>query len=79
MGSPAKLTFSIDQETGYTLKEFWEPNGGSTYAEEIRENFLPAILDMVLNPESDVIDTEALEGKCLQKAQAKILELAGNS
>ena len=75
-GSPAMLTFEKNEDGGYTLKEFWEPNEGSLYAEDIRKMFPEDIADMVLNPESDVIDTEALEAKCLTKAQEYVSNLA---
>ena len=75
-GTPAMITFSKNTDGGYTLKEFWEPNEGSLYAEDIRKMFPEDIADMILNPESDVIDTEALEAKCLTKAQEHISNLA---
>ena len=68
----AKITFSVDPEKGYTLKEFWEPNGGSAYAEEIRRNFPKAIADIVMNPQSDIINIEKMEHACLVKAQEYI-------
>ena len=67
--TPAKLTFSVDAEQGYILKEFWEPNGGSGYAEEIRANFPQEIADLILNPQSSVVDTEQMEHACLMKVQ----------
>ena len=75
-GSPAMLTFEKNEDGGYTLKEFWAPNEGSLYAEDIRKMFPEDIADMILNPESDVIDTEELEAKCLTKAQEHISNLA---
>ena len=73
--TPAKLTFSVDPEKGYTLKEFWEPNGGSVYAEEIRANFPKEIADIVLDPQSDLVDTEKMEHACLVKVQEYISSL----
>ena len=70
--TPAKLTFSIDPEDGYTLKEFWQPHGGSGYAEEIRENFPKEIADKVLDPNNDTVDMARLEALCLEKAKAYI-------
>ena len=70
------LTFEKNEDGGYTLKEFWEPNEGSLYAEDIQKMFPEDIADMVLNPESDVIDTEELEAKCLTKAQEYVSNLA---
>lgn len=78
-GSPAKLTFTKNENGGYTLKEFWEPNNGSLYAEDIRKMFPADIADMVLNPENDVINTEELEAKCLIKAQEHVYKLLGLS
>lgn len=63
----------------YTLKEFWEPNDGGLYADDIREMFPEDIADMVLDPDSEVIDTEALETKCLMKAQEYVRKLLGLS
>jgi len=68
-GTPAKITFLRNGEGRYTLKEFWEPNGGDTYAEEIRSKFPQSIADIILDPQNDIIDIEALEEKCLAKAQ----------
>lgn len=73
--TPAKLTFSVDPEKGYTLKEFWEPNGGNVYAEEIRANFPKEIADIVLDPQSDLVDTEKMEHACLVKVQEYISSL----
>jgi len=73
--TPAKLTFSVDPEKGYTLKEFWEPNGGNAYAEEIRTNFPKEIADIVLDPQSDLVDTEKMEHACLVKVQEYISSL----
>ena len=73
--TPAKLTFSVDPEKGYTLKEFWEPNGGIVYAEEIRANFPKEIADIVLDPQSDLVDTEKMEHACLVKVQEYISSL----
>ena len=67
---------ALGESYGYTLKEFWEPNEGSLYAEDIQKMFPEDIADMVLNPESDVIDTEELEAKCLTKAQEYVSNLA---
>lgn len=75
--TPAKLTFSVDPEKGYTLKEFWEPNGGNAYAEEIRANFPKEIADIVLDPQSDLVDTEKMEHACLVKVQEYISSLTG--
>ena len=73
--TPAKLTFSVDPEKGYTLKEFWEPNGGNVYAEEIRANFPKEIADIVLDPQSDIVDTEKMEQVCFAKVQEYISSL----
>ena len=73
--SLAKITFSVDPEIGYTLKEFWEPNGGNAYAEEIRANFPKEIADIVLDPQSDLVDTEKMEHACLVKVQEYISSL----
>lgn len=73
----AKLTFSVDPEKGYTLKEFWEPNGGNVYAEEIRANFPKEIADIVLDPQSNLVDTEKMEHACLVKVQEYISSLTG--
>lgn len=70
--TPAKLTFSIDPEDGYTLKEFWQPHGGSGYAEEIRESFPKEIAEKVLDPSNDTVDMARLEALCLEKAKAYI-------
>lgn len=67
--TPAKITFSVDPETGYTVKEFWEPNGGSAFAEDIRKAFPKEIADMVLDPQSEVMNTEELETQCREKVE----------
>ena len=67
--TPAKITFSVDPEKGYTVKEFWEPNGGSMYAEEIRSHFPKDIADMVLDPQNGIADIEKMEHACLVKVQ----------
>ncbi len=67
--TPAMLTFCADAASGYTLKEFWQPNGGKNYAEDIREKFPKEIADMVLDPDSEIVNIEELEDRCLEKAQ----------
>ena len=67
VGTPAVLTFSGDPQTGYTLKEFWEPEGGAHYTENIRSKFPEDIADMLLN--SNQIEAYALKEECLKKAE----------
>ncbi len=67
IATPAMITFTGNSEEGYTLKEFWEPTGGSTYAAQIREKFPVDIADLILN--SQKVDMDELEYKCLEKAQ----------
>ena len=67
IATPAMITFTGNSEEGYTLKEFWEPTGGSTYAAQIREKFPADIADLILN--SQKVDMDELEYKCLEKAQ----------
>ena len=74
--NPAKITFSVDPEKGYILKEFWEPNDGSTFGEEIRDHFPKDIADIVLDPQSDTVDTEKMERASLVKVQEYISGLA---
>ena len=57
------------------MKEFWEPNGGNVYAEEIRANFPKEIADIVLDSQSDLVDTEKMEQTCLVKVQEYISSL----
>ena len=78
-GSPAMITFTKNEDGGYTLKEFWEPHDGSLYAEDIRKMFPENIADMILDPENDIIDTEELEAKCQVKAQKYVHKLLGLS
>ena len=73
--TPAKITFSVDPEKGYVLKEFWEPNSGSTYAQDIRNHFPKDIADIVLDPQSNVVDTEQMEHACMIKIQTYISSL----
>ena len=73
--TPAKITFSVDPEKGYVLKEFWEPNGGSTYAQDIRNHFPKDVADIVLDPQSNVVDTEQMEHACMIKIQTYISSL----
>lgn len=68
-GTPAMITFSKAADGSYVCKEFWEPNGGNTYAEEIRSKLPEDIADMLLDPQDDRIDMDALEAQCLEKAQ----------
>ena len=74
-GTPAMITLSKNTDGGYTLKEFWEPNDGSLYAEDIRKMFPADVADMILGPKSDIIDTEELESKCLAQAQQYVSNL----
>lgn len=78
-GTPAAITFSYDLESGYTLKEFWEPNGGSAYAQDIRDRFPTEIADIVLDPQDKTVNTEELENRCLAQAQEYVYKLLGLS
>lgn len=75
IATPAAITFAYDPDTGYTLKEFWEPNGGSAYAQDIRDRFPAEIADIVLDPQDETINTEELENKCLAQAQEYVSSL----
>ena len=75
IATPAAITFTYDPNAGYTLKEFWEPNGGSAYAQNIRDRFPAEIADIVLDPQDETINTEALEIKCLVQAQEYVSSL----
>lgn len=48
--TPAVITWS-GGEGGYRLAEFWIPQQGSTYEQEIRAKFLDDIVDKALEPE----------------------------
>ncbi len=74
-GSPAVITFSIAPGSRYTLKEFWEPNGGSGYAEEIRSKVTFDIAQMLLDSQNESIHTAELESQCLKKAEEYISDL----
>ncbi len=69
IATPAVITFRGDSATGYKLQEFREPNGGNTYADEVRSLFPEDIADILLDPQNDVIDMEKLESDCLAKAK----------
>ena len=71
----AAVTFSCDPDTGYTLKEFWEPNHGSTFSQDIREKFPAEIADIVLDPQDDTVNTDELETRCLAQAQEYVSSL----
>ena len=75
IATPATITFTYDPDTGYTLKEFWEPNSGSAYAQDIRDRFPAEIADIVLDPQDETINTEELENKCLAQAQEYVSSL----
>ena len=72
VATSARITLTGDLENGYTLKDFWEPNGGSAYTQDIRREFPKEIADMVLDMKKKTVDVEELESKCL----SKILEYA---
>ena len=75
ISTPAAITFSYDPDTGYTLKEFWEPNHGSTFSQDIREKFPAEIADIVLDPQDDTVNTDELETRCLAQAQEYVSSL----
>jgi len=77
IATPARLTFSGNREKGYVLEEFLEPKGGDIYAEEIRKYFPEDIAAILLDPQSDIVDTEELESQCLSQAEAYFSELSG--
>ena len=79
IATPAAITFTYDPDTGYTLKEFWEPNSGSAYAQDIRDRFPAEIADIVLDPQDETINTEELENRCLAQAQEYVHKLLGLS
>ena len=58
--TPAVITWSGD-EGGYRLAEFWIPQQGSTYEQEIRAKFLDDIVDKALEPE---LYYEELSSRC---------------
>ena len=73
---PAAIKFLKTQGSGYALQEFWEPNVGSAYEKEIRDKFPEDIANLVLDPEGNKIDTNALDVRCLEKAKEYISSLS---
>ena len=71
--TPAMLTFSGDADN-YTLKAFWEPQGGSNYAQEIRDRFPAEIANIVLDPQNEIVNTDELENRCLAQAEAYLAD-----
>ena len=68
-GSPAVITFYRNADNSYTFKEFRQPNGGETYAEEVRAMFSERAATMILDGK---LDTDTLEAECLAKVQQYI-------
>ena len=77
-GTMAAITFTGNSETGYKLKEFWEPDPGSTYADQIRERFPEDMAQQILDPKHPQWSSEDLEARCLKKAEAYVASLTDN-
>lgn len=70
---PAMLTFSQDADGGFSLKEFWTPEDGADYEDELRARFPEAAADEALDPQKY---TAALRDDVLQQAQDYLDRLA---
>ena len=48
---PTAITFTIDENGGYTLKEYWTPQAGANYEQDVRSKFPEEAADNALNTE----------------------------
>jgi len=72
---PVAITFIIDSNGQYQLKEYWEPRNGSYYEEDIRNKFPEPLADEVLiNHQNYVTELDRL---CTANAEAKFNRIAG--
>lgn len=74
---PTALTFSVDENGIYTLKEYWEPRDGGDYAKDIEKKFPSGV-------QNDAIFCGDRYGKkltkeCALKAEAALAQILGGS
>ncbi|MBQ8835400.1 MAG: hypothetical protein IJ001_10850 [Oscillospiraceae bacterium] len=69
---PTAITFKVDTDGAYTLKEYWEPRDGSYYTDDIKAKFPGEAADAVW-ADSDGYSVQ-LEEENFQKAQAYVAE-----
>ena len=48
---PTAITFSIDENGEYTLKEYWTPQNGANYEKDVRSKFPSEASENALNTE----------------------------
>ena len=58
---PTAITFSVDEDGNYTLKDYWTPRTGAYYEKDIRERFPEEVVEEALSIEkySEVLTNES--------------------
>lgn len=73
----AAITLTGNEETGYTVTDFWEPDHGSAFENQVREKFSAAAAEKALDPYADSLYANDLESKCRTKAERYVAEVSG--
>lgn len=75
---PTAITFSIDENGKYTLKEYWTPQSGSNYKKDVRNKFPSEAADNALNTEKYaealVKDSWRLANEAINKTSSVMID-----
>lgn len=75
---PTAITFSIDENGKYTLKEYWTPQKGSNYEKDVRNKFPGEAADNALNTEKYaealVKDSWRLANEAINKTSSVMID-----
>ena len=78
VNTPAVMTFDGNADNGYTLREFWEPEPGGSYEQQIRSRFPEAVAGGILAPVNAYYASD-LQSKCMSQAETYLAQLGGES
>ena len=75
---PTAITFSIDENGKYTLKEYWTPQSGSNYKKDVRNKFPSEAAENALNTEKYaealVKDSWRLANEAINKTSSVMID-----
>lgn len=69
---PTALTFTVNENNNYSLKEYWEPRDGGYYAKDIEKKFPDST-----QKEAIFFDSKELQKECYNKALAQMQKILG--
>lgn len=76
--TPAAITFKVEADGSYTLKEFWEPDPGEGSDEAVQEKFPPAAAQVYLDRFQPAFFSNVLRAECYAQANDYLEQITGN-